>query len=242
MKRILLLCLFVVSLTLLSLVGCKIRIIVPEGGVVRTESGVYNCWPGQTCYIDVVDFYFDETFIAEPKNGYRFEVWKKGYQRFCGKDGRNTKPCRVHTTGFEENPDLAEVILGFLESDEVFYLEPIFVSKCSGLVPGSNNEFTLRRGESTVREVQVPVDKKGYYLNTRIEGCPAGVCSTNYNGDKITFSTTPNTPIGTYNIQYIAYEGGRECYAFLWLFECTDKPIKIKQRWNFELKVDWCPI
>jgi hypothetical protein len=109
------------------LVSCKIRVIVPpEGGSVTTSSGAYSCASGKTCDIDVVDFFFDETFIAKPSSGYEFKFWKKGPGRFCG---RYQKPCRVFTAGIEEYTELAEVILKFLESDETFYLQPVFAKQ-----------------------------------------------------------------------------------------------------------------
>jgi len=54
---------------LLSTTGCKLRIDVPEGGRVVSESGVFSCEPGQTCDIDINDFFFDETFKAVPDDG-----------------------------------------------------------------------------------------------------------------------------------------------------------------------------
>jgi hypothetical protein len=247
MKRVSMLCLLFVSLAVLSLIGCKIRIIVPEGGDVRSESGAYGCDEEDTCDMEVVDFFFNETFVAEPSDGYKFKFWKKGPGRLCG---WTKEPCPVYTSGFEGRPDLYEMILSFLESDEIFYLEPVFVERntCTDRVSGSNNEFTLRQGESTVREVRLARDRDGRSFKTRTEGCPEGVCSARSVGydsksdfREITFSTTPDTPIGTYNIQYINYKGGRECGAFLFLFTCTDNPIKIRKIWRFKLNIAECP-
>jgi len=99
--------------------GCKIEIAVPEGGSVVSSSGAYNCSANRTCTISVVDIYFDETFSTRPASDYQFTNWKKRNRSFCG--GKST-PCRLFTAGFLGN----ETLMGFLESNEVFYLQPVF--------------------------------------------------------------------------------------------------------------------
>ena len=49
--------------------GCKLLIVVPDGGSVTTLSGTYNCPAGGVCEIDVADALFNETFIAVPGPG-----------------------------------------------------------------------------------------------------------------------------------------------------------------------------
>ena len=112
----------VIAITALMIVSCRLKIIVPEGGNVTTASGAYNCNAGKTCKIDVVDLFFDETFIAEPSKGYKFKSWKKWRKKRRGFCGGSSKPCRLHTPPFEGFPEL----MSFLESDEVFYLKPVF--------------------------------------------------------------------------------------------------------------------
>jgi CubicO group peptidase (beta-lactamase class C family) len=111
-------------ITLLLLAGCKIQFSVPEGGSVRTESGSFECSSGQQCEIAIVDVFFDETFIAEPESGYEFLSWKKKARGFCG---GKAKPCRIFTTIFANFPEL----LPFLVSDEIYYLEPVFIGSTS---------------------------------------------------------------------------------------------------------------
>ncbi len=105
-----------VGLASLLLPGCKVEIVVPEGGRVETQSGAHSCESGQTCLIDVIDVFFDETFVALPDNGYTFIQWK--YGGFCG--GRDD-PCYLTTTGFPNTP-----LEQFVATDEVFDLEPVF--------------------------------------------------------------------------------------------------------------------
>ena len=120
------------GLLFLTLAGCKLKIIVPEGGSVRTESTSYTCKSGQVCTIGVYDIFFDETFIAVPigcygsgypflgpgavpvcYTGYEFTGWKKHNKRFCG--GGN-KPCHLSTSFFLEYENLMSI----LESDMTF--------------------------------------------------------------------------------------------------------------------------
>lgn len=116
------------ALAILFVASCKVRLIVPEGGSVTTSSGAYSCTSGKTCNVDVLDFFFDETFIAKPKSGYIFKYWKKGDRRFCGE---NSKPCRLFTTAF--TGDWVDPVAKLLESDEVFYLQPIFEMTGTGV-------------------------------------------------------------------------------------------------------------
>ncbi len=106
------------------LAGCKIRIEVPDGGYVTTESGAITCASGTTCDIDVIDLYFNETFVAKPDSGLYFNGWKK---RDRGLFGGSHEPAKVVTSGFAGNPGL----LAVLASDEIFYLTPTFSSQCT---------------------------------------------------------------------------------------------------------------
>tara|TARA_R110001592_G_scaffold363371_1_gene685745 strand:+ start:381861 stop:382550 length:690 start_codon:yes stop_codon:yes gene_type:complete len=108
----------------LALASCKLRIVVPEGGNVVAQSGAYYCESGSTCDIDVVDFFFNETFDAWPAEGYAFKFWKKEDSRFCGEV---TAPCPVTTLNLSDvNSELTAVMTMFFESEKVFYLEPVF--------------------------------------------------------------------------------------------------------------------
>jgi hypothetical protein len=107
------------ALAAILLTGCKIEIIVPEGGSVVTRSGSFRCLAGQTCLIDVYDLYFSQDFVAKPDSGYTFDKWKKTYRGFCG---GKSKSCNLYTSELDDYPAL----MAFLESDDTFYLEPVF--------------------------------------------------------------------------------------------------------------------
>jgi len=94
--------------------------------MVSTSSGSFFCPARKTCTMDVVDFFFDETFVPVPLDGYEFMSWKKADRHFCGND---QKPCRLVTAGLDGNGDLAALMLQFFASDEVFYLSPVYQRK-----------------------------------------------------------------------------------------------------------------
>ena len=146
---------------LAALSACKLEITVPDGGSVRSESGAYFCRTGDTCTIDVVDFFFNESFVAEPAVGYTFTGWRSNERGLCGgNDGK----CKLSTTRFFGNP----VLLAFLESDEVFYLEPEFEMVNGGPL------FNLR-----YCEIILPNLVNGVIVNATVYGtqglnnCPA---------------------------------------------------------------------
>ena len=67
---------FVLSVLLLCFTGCKIIVSVPEGGAVVSQSGSYDCGEGESCIVEVNDVFFDETFTAQPRDGFKFTGWK----------------------------------------------------------------------------------------------------------------------------------------------------------------------
>ncbi len=114
----------VTAVILLSfLAGCKLQIIVPLGGQVITDSGTYSCAAGQTCEIDIVDLFFDETFTAVPDTGYIFVQWKKKAGRgFCATVNQRHSPCRLYTAFIDKQPKLRPL----LASSGIFFLVPEF--------------------------------------------------------------------------------------------------------------------
>ena len=118
--------LIVISMAVLMLAACKVKVVITEGGTVTSESGTYSCEPGKPCNINVVDIFFDETFSANPAKGYEFHAWKTQERGLCG---GKSKPCKLSTTGFANFPNL----MAALESNEVFYLTPVFVKSSDTL-------------------------------------------------------------------------------------------------------------
>lgn len=118
---------------IVALAGCKVIIKTPKEGYVKSESNSFVCAAESVCQIDVVDIFFDETFVGIPKDGnYRFKEWRKAPYFFCG---GYDKPCPLTTTGFRPY----EALMAFLESDERFYLEPVFEVVASKPPPAQSN-------------------------------------------------------------------------------------------------------
>jgi len=105
---------------LISLSGCKLEVIVPHGGKVVTEDGSFSCGPSATCVIDVVDLFFDQTFIAVPDEGFEFTHWKENSEGYLCRG--ETGPCELSTAQLEGS----EMGQAILESDETWRLRPRF--------------------------------------------------------------------------------------------------------------------
>ncbi|MEM8562717.1 MAG: hypothetical protein AAGF57_10810 [Pseudomonadota bacterium] len=119
---------FWVSLSLVAVMsvvlpGCKLKVRVPEGGTVSSTDGSFFCDSGQTCEIDVVDIFFDQTFVAEvTKDDFYFREWNALDNHLCGGE---TGPCALSTAQFEGVPALEAM----LESNQVFFLQPVFTRR-----------------------------------------------------------------------------------------------------------------
>ncbi len=104
----------------LCLSACRVVIPVPEGGRVVSQSGAYLCRATSTCSIDVVDAHFNETFEAIPNGNNSFLGWAEGDGALCAS---RQAPCVLSTRGFDGDENLVAI----LESDQAFYLTPVFL-------------------------------------------------------------------------------------------------------------------
>ena len=116
--------LIVITACTIFLSACKVVIEVPKGGHVTTESGAITCGTLKTCEIDIVDVFFDETFVAVPNKGMYFNGWKKRERGFAG---GSYDPVQLQTHFFAGY----EVLMDLLASDEIFYLTPTFSDQCT---------------------------------------------------------------------------------------------------------------
>lgn len=111
---------------LVAMAGCKVVVRTPEHGYVESLSGTYLCQPESVCEIDVTDTQFDEVFLAYSSDDSRtFSHWRRKYRGddddyLCGK---RLEDCSLATTLFDQ----FEFLLGFLETDQRFFIEPVFV-------------------------------------------------------------------------------------------------------------------
>ncbi|MEM9153389.1 MAG: hypothetical protein AAGB19_23455, partial [Cyanobacteria bacterium P01_F01_bin.3] len=111
--------LFVSAVSMLP--GCRLEIVVPKGGEVKTAGNTYQCGEIDTCEIDITSSDFAETFVAVPNAGYQFKGWSSRGRSFCP---AQEVDCYLSTLGFDAFPALAAI----LDSDQAFYLQPMFVS------------------------------------------------------------------------------------------------------------------
>jgi len=122
-----------IFITTITLVGCKLAVIVPEGGYVTwnsTDSG--TCRAEDTCVVDVSDFDFARDHTAVPDPGWEFLGWRKGQGYLCG---GSIDGCDLSLQAIEEFEDskdsnkrlLYRVIATLLsDREEAFFLEPVF--------------------------------------------------------------------------------------------------------------------
>lgn len=150
---------------LVLMVGCKLAVIVVEGGkVISNNSG--PCFDSRICIVDVSDPTFSDTFTAVPWSGWYFEKWNSGDRFFC--DGSTDPKCTLSFRGYEESIEAQDMVA----SSEMFYLMPIF--------------------KRQVHESTVEVDGKIWLQPTEWATsdqlravCPDGVCSGSLPGSDV---------------------------------------------------------
>jgi len=144
------------------LAGCPLEVVVPTGGDVRSDSGTLDCTSGNTCFVDVADTTFQETFTAVPRPGYEFAGWEGIANDLC--DGPTCEIDLVPRQGiqFWEN---------FVASNTTGELKPIFRARqrivtgfvgLNGAVPAG---YLDTEQSWTANIEQVPV---GGYLAVRV--------------------------------------------------------------------------
>jgi hypothetical protein len=102
------------------LAGCKVGVIVPEGGTVQSLSDTRNCPESRNCFYETLDFTFDETFTAVPNEGWQFVKWNSGNGFFC--EDSTSLSCRTSTVGLAGVTGGASAVA----SDMTLYIMPLF--------------------------------------------------------------------------------------------------------------------
>ena len=157
--------LLLLSITAL-MAGCKLAVIVVEGGEVQS-TGSGTCVASAICIVDVVDPNFSETFTAVPNPGWRFVKWNKGGRMFCADSTELT--CTLSLEGTAGN----EAIEKILASDNTFYLMPIFAR---------GPESIMVDGREWA-QVDLFTNLSWNQINAI---CPMGVCAGTLNGHDMT--------------------------------------------------------
>lgn len=149
--------------------GCKLSVIVGEGGTVQSTSNTRNCPEVSRCEFQVSEANFDETFTAVPLPGYRFDRWQSGPGYLCLKTPGPT--CALSNVYFKDIPAIQAIIA----SEAAFTIRPVFkpiagnqlvVKDANGLVLGE--VMNLKNGtDAAVRQVYIDKDKNehGYMVD-----------------------------------------------------------------------------
>lgn len=148
-------------------VGCKVAVMVVEGGAVHSI-GSGTCAEGTICIIEVNDTSFNEVFTAIPKVGWAFVKWNTGGSFFCA-DSANPR-CVLSTVG----TDAIEGIASIIASEQTFYLMPVFRPVISDVVSVAGKEWA---------QVDLFTNLTWYHMNTV---CPEGLCAGILNGYDMT--------------------------------------------------------
>tara|TARA_B100001540_G_C15785083_1_gene632859 strand:- start:291 stop:1139 length:849 start_codon:yes stop_codon:yes gene_type:complete len=101
----------------ISVSGCYLKIIIPEGGRIESASTYRDCSAGQTCEVLVDTINFSETFTAIADPGYKFSGWASGPGFICGQEQSNV--CNV---ALLYNSNFGPVV----HSERTGFLMPIF--------------------------------------------------------------------------------------------------------------------
>lgn len=111
---------FLVFLAIAVLVaGCKVAVIVVEGGEVQSI-GSGTCFEGEICMVQVNDTNFADAFTAVPAEGWYFEKWNAGGGFFCSNSDDPT--CTLSLEAGAGNSGIEALVA----SSETFYLMPVF--------------------------------------------------------------------------------------------------------------------
>ncbi|MCB1688625.1 MAG: hypothetical protein KDI33_09080 [Halioglobus sp.] len=153
--------------------GCKIAVVVPEGGSVQWSDGVcanyYSQDSGFVCVSQVTDTNYSDTFTAIPRDGWQFVKWSGGPNFLCPESTNPT--CFVSNVGSAGNAAIEAVIA----SNKTYYLMPVYVRKAS---PAPIPATVTVAG----REWAQPVLFKEVTRSEIAAACPDGVCSGTLNG------------------------------------------------------------
>jgi cytochrome c5 len=107
-------------LFLVILSGCKLGLIVMEGGKIQSEFGSFDCQANSNCVVPIQDTNFREVFTAVPDQGFEFVKWVKGAGFLCG--GTTDPECVVDNRLLAGNP-FAEAVVA---TDNFFYIHAEF--------------------------------------------------------------------------------------------------------------------
>jgi hypothetical protein len=156
-----------VTAALVFVSGCKLAVIVVEGGEVQSlSSGV--CAAGAVCVHEVTDATYSESFTAVADSGWEFVKWSSGEYFFCAD---STEPvCALSLEG----TDGIAAIENIVASSKTFYVMPIF--RCLVACAGLPIIDTVIVGDKEWAQPDLFSGLTGEQIVAR---CPEGVCGLN---------------------------------------------------------------
>ena len=161
--------------TLVAVSGCRVAVIVLEGGEVQAGTD-HTCGSGEICFYDAADTTFPSYFSAVPDPGWVFLHWQRGEDFLCQGGEYSCGPFN-----FDWNSELAA---SFLESNRVFRLSPVFRRKAA---PGETLGTPI---DSVVtvnaRQWAQPFLFKGVSYADIESVCPQGECDGALGGYDVT--------------------------------------------------------
>jgi len=157
---------WILSMALSLISGCKLALMIVDGGNVTSFTGTRDCAEGTICTFDVTSDDFYEEFTAVPKSAdWRFVQWYSGDGFFCA--GSTNPTCNLNAAGASSNEYLARI----LTSEQKFYLMPVFEKQLETvLVDGK--EWARPRDFLEANRIQMSAACPG----------PDGVCNGYING------------------------------------------------------------
>jgi hypothetical protein len=172
--------LIIVAVTALT-AGCKLAVIVVQGGEVRSE-GSGTCVSAGVCIIQVNDTNFSEVLRAVPDSGWYFHKWHSGDKFFCG--GEPSPECalepKYQIPGLEEDDDLKALVDELFASEEVFFLMPVFKQTPPKVIVPEDQPVRIGGNEWLQ-----PIHFVNYSYDQISQACPERMCVGNLPGSNV---------------------------------------------------------
>lgn len=160
----------VLILGLLALAGCKLHVIALKGGEVQSPTGAGTCLEQTSCFHDIADTSFAESFEAVPAPGYVFVKWYGGEGFQC----RNSTDtiCTVNSG----------ILAGLVSDTQIaaandIYIMPVFQPEGAPIT-----DMVVADGKEWAQpKIFIEASR-----DNLVAACPGGVCAGSVNGYDVT--------------------------------------------------------
>lgn len=174
--------LFLMLAATLSLSGCKLAVIMVEGGKFDSASNFIDCNAKAICIYDIFTLSYNDTYTAVPDVGWKFVRWQDGKDFICGQE--SSPICELTLSPLFGNP-LAQAIL---EEDNTHYVMPVF-EQVPLYLEVDGKQWMQPKWFTNIEWVTIS------------QLCPGGACAGSLNGVDLTGWTwaTPDDLNGLFN-------------------------------------------